>query len=195
MFSSITKRTAVLTLLLSTFWVYQVAILRPGDKELVQRLQQEKLLASSKTQMSTTSQKREGVRKEIWFSEEEARLQYKIESVSSLLTFIPQENKVEVIENLENLKFWMQDKVYKDPSAQQLRFLEAAEGTYRMTSQEFLAHNVKVALFRLPGVELPELTDPRASFLQGIAESVFFSISGKIPEFEAQNFKASLTKG
>lgn len=195
MFSKITRRFSCIFLLIALAWVCHICFVRPGDFKIVKKLKEEKELASSRNTFSATSQKREGVRKEIWFSEEDhMRLQYRIESQGSLLTFIPKENKVDIVENLEKLKFWMQDKLYTNPNMQELRFLEADQGTYRMTSQEFLAQTVSVSLFRLPGNTLPETIDPRSAFLRGLSESILFSISGKMPQFEAQNFKASLNK-
>ncbi len=188
---------SILTLLLITLgWVYQVAFVRPSDYVKIKELKQEREIASSKNSFSTTSQKRKGVRKEIWFSEENAlRLHYRIESESSLLTFLPQDHKIDVIENLEMIKFWMQDKLYPNPvPMQQMRFLEADQGTYRFTSQEFAAETVTVSIFRLPGYELPDQLDLRTAFLRGVAENILFSISGKMPQFEAKNFKASLAK-
>ncbi len=200
MFSKVGRLSALFFLLIGSVWVYQICFLRQSDIEWIKKLKEEKVLADTKNQFSATSQKREGVRKEIWFSEEEGvRLHYKIESASSLLTFAPKENKIDIVENLENLKFWMQDRIYQDPAMQkkmqQVRFLEADHGIYRITSQEFLAESVKVALFRLPNDTLPEIIDPGSAFLHGLSESIFFSISGKMPQFEAHNFRASLIKG
>lgn len=195
MFSKIIWRFSLVFFLLGLGWIAQVCFLRPGDLALVKKLKEEKQLATTRATFSTTSQKRQGVRKEIWFSEEnEIRLHYRIESEGSLLTFIPKENKVDVIENLENLKFWMQDKLHFHPEMQEVRFLEADVGTYRMTSQEFMAETVSVSLFRLPGLVLPEKIDPRSAFLRGVSENILFSISGKTPQFEAQHFKAALNK-
>jgi hypothetical protein len=160
--------------------------------EIIQSLKKEQELAASRGTFSATSQKREGVRKEIWFSQDDhVRLHYRIESKGSLLTFIPKENKVDIIENLDKLKFWMQDKLYVNPEMQEMRFLEADHGIYKMTAQEFFAETVSVSLFRIPGVNLPEKIDPKTAFLRGVSENIFFSISGKTPQFEAENFKAS----
>lgn len=182
--------------LITLGWIYQISFIRPSDYAKVKELKEERQIASSQNNFSTTSQKRKGVRKEIWFSEENAmRLHYRIESDSSLLTFLPQDNKIDVIENLEVIKFWMQDKLYSAPTPmQQMRFLEADQGTYRFTSQEFTAETVAVSIFRLPGYALPDQLDMRSAFLRGIAENILFSISGKMPQFEAKNFKASLAK-
>ncbi|MES2344339.1 MAG: hypothetical protein V4494_00145 [Chlamydiota bacterium] len=193
MFSKITWRFSLVFTLIALLWISQVCFLRSGDLEIIKTLKKEKELATSQGAFSTTTQKREGVRKEIWFSQEDnVRLHYRIESQGSLLTFIPKENKVDIVENLDKLKFWMQDKLYTSPVMQEMRFLEADHGTYRMTAQEFFADTVSVSLFRIPGSDLPEKIDPRAAFLRGVSQNIFFSISGNSPQFEAENFKAHL---
>jgi hypothetical protein len=72
-------------------------------------------------------------------------------------------------------------------------FFEAGEGTYQYTTQEFLAKSVALSLFRLPGHALPISLDINNAFLKGIAQDVSFSVSGKIPQFQAKRFQATLS--
>jgi hypothetical protein len=100
-----------------------------------------------------------------------------------------------VIENLEKIQCWMQDKLFVTPDAskmQQTRFFIADHGTYQYSTQKFLAQTVELSLFRLPGHTLPQTFDPKAAFLKGIAKDVSFSVSGKVPHFQAEQFKAVL---
>ena len=128
--------------------------------------------------ISTTHQQRKNVKKEIYFVQEDnSRLHYRIYSESSLLTMQPQTEgkKIELNEKLEKIKCWMQDKLYySSPGTgpmQQIRFLEAEEGVYCYTSQQFLAQAVALSLFRLPDHDLPK--DIRATpFLKGVAQDV-----------------------
>ncbi len=153
--------------------------------------------ASSNSLFTTTQQQRKGVVKEIWFTQEDnSRLHYRIFSESSLLTIKPEGKSFDLIERLEKIKCWMQDKLY-EPTAgmspmQQIRFLAAEEGIYRYTSQEFLAQSVALSLYKLGGHELPTGTLATKPFLKGIAEDVSFAVSGKTPQFNAKHFKAEL---
>ena len=140
-------------------------------------------------------QKRLGVRKDIWFTQEDqSRLHFRIDSNSSTLTLLPQDDKVDMIENLEGVRCWMQDKLYMTATGpmQQMRYFEAKTGTYQLTSQQFLAHAVHLSLFRLPGSVLPTLLNPKTAFLRGIADDVSFSVAGKSPQFQADRFRATL---
>ncbi len=195
------RRTTLFSLLLlgiiATFWGYFLVHVRSEDITLIKQKISERELATSKSVFSTTQQQRQGVVKEIWFSQEDnSRLHYRISSESSLLTIVPEGKSFDLIEKLEKIKCWMQDKLY-EPSAgvgpmQQMRFLVAQEGLYRYSSQEFLAQTVALSLFRLGGHELPKEIASSQPFLKGIAEDVSFAVSGKSPQFKAKHFKAEL---
>lgn len=178
-------------------WSYFLFHVSSEDIALIKQRINEQELASSKTVFSTTQQQRKGVVKEIWFSQEDgSRLHYRIFSESSLLTIKPEGKSFDLIEKLEKIKCWMQDKLYESSAVagpmQQIRFLAAEEGLYRYTSQEFLAQSVALSLYRLGGHELPKETLMSKPFLKGIAEDVSFAVSGKNPQFKAKHFKAEL---
>lgn len=183
--------------ILTLCWGYSLVCVSQSDVASIKQkiLEQEK--ANSSTFFATTHQERKGVVKEIWFTQEEgSRLHYRIFSESSLLTIKPEGKGFDLIEKLEKIKCWMQDKLY-DPAAgsgpmQQIRFLAAEEGIYRYTAQEFLAQSVALSLYRLGGHELPKTTTGTKPFLQGIAEDVSFAVSGKSPQFKAKHFNAEL---
>ncbi|MBS0604987.1 MAG: hypothetical protein JSS60_08150 [Verrucomicrobia bacterium] len=195
------RRTTTFSLLFlgiaTLVWGLSIARVRPSDIASIKGKIQEQEIASSRNIFSTTQQQRKGVVKEIWFSQEDnTRLHYRIFSESSLLTIKPEGKSFDLIEKLEKIKCWMQDKLY-DPAAgsgptQQIRFLAAEEGLYRYTSQEFLAQSVALSLFRLGGHDLPKETMTTKPFLKGIAEDVSFAVSGKNPQFKAKHFKAEL---
>ncbi len=178
--------------------LYQLAWVRDGDITRFDELVKERKLASSEVQMPT-NQQRKGVCKEIWFSQDDAsRLHYKIKSDGSLLTLIPIKNKFEVVEVLSGIKCWMQDKLYEENQThmpmQQSRYIEAEEGQYRYTTQEFTANGVTLSLFRLPGHALPQEMNNENAFLCGIASDISVLFSGKTPQFQAGHFQATMVK-
>ncbi len=157
------RRTTLFCLLslgiLTLLWGLTTLRIRPSDVSHFKKRFKQEETAASKNLFSTSQQERHGVVKEIWFSQEDkSRLHYRISSESSLLTILPEGNNFDLIEKLEKIKCWMQDKL-SDPGAgavrQQVRFLAAEEGLYRYASQEFLAQSVALSLFRLNGHELP----------------------------------------
>lgn len=194
-------RKATITCLLffgvfTLLWGYSLFHVTANDIAKVKKQLSAQELASSKSAFATTQQQRKGVVKEIWFSQEDnSRLHYRIFSESSLLTIKPEGNSFDLIEKLEKIKCWMQDKLYAPAAGgspmQQIRFLAAEEGLYRYTSQEFLAQSVALSMYRTPGHELPKAMTSKP-FLKGIAEDVSFAVSGKSPQFKAKHFKAEL---
>lgn len=186
--------TVVMGLFL-TLGIIKLCVITESDISLYKAklAQYQQMIAQSSS--DSASQTREGVRKDIWFSQDnDLRLQYRIESDSSILTLVPEKGKLDIVENLSNIRCWMQEKLTQTPAGatQQLRYLQAAEGIYRLSKQNFFASSVTLSLFRLPGHELTTPTNTSQAFLKGQAEDISFSVSGKTPHFEARHFNASL---
>jgi hypothetical protein len=108
----------------------------------------------------------QGVRKDIWFSQEDgSRLHTRIES-QSLFTLHPKGNRLEVVEELQ--KNPLLDKtastlLQERAPMQQMRYLEADTGTYLYSTQQFIAQSVAISL----SVSWPRLSleqDPSSAF-------------------------------
>lgn len=198
MFQRVTLYNFIGFAFLIIIWGILFVRVRPRDIETCRRLQLQDKIASSQGLLNMTHQQRKNVKKDIYFVQEDnTRLHYRIHSQSSLLIVQPRDGgkKIELNEKLEKIKCWMQDKLYYASSGespmQQIRFLEAEEGLYCYTSQQFIAQSVALSLFRLPDHNLPQ--ELRAMpFLKGLAQDVSFAVSGKTPSFKAQHFKAEL---
>lgn len=191
------KIFSVLLGVLALSWVVWKVVPSHNDLIFAQLAAQGQQNLSSRQIFQTAQQERKGVVKELWFSQEDhSRLHYRIASESSVLTLKPEEKKWDLIEKLENLQCWMQDKLY-DPTVQnvggqQVRFLRAAEGVYHFSSQEFFAQSVALSLYRLDGQVLPKEFGGQKPFLHGVAEDVSFAISDHQPRFNARFFKADI---
>jgi len=178
-------------------WIYQIAILRNKDIEFYREMTQKKEIASS-NDPAPTNQERKQVRKDIWFSQDDSsRLHYQIASEQSQLTLSPMKNKFEIIEALQDIKCWMQDKLFteEEQPMQQTRYIEADTGLYRYTTQEFTANGVTLSLFQLPGHLLPDQPkEDSDAFLRGVAHDISFTLGGKTPQFQAQQFQVEVMK-
>jgi len=184
---------------LVTLWIFQMTWMRDVDIEKYKQLIRKREIASSAAHMPT-NQLRKGVQKDIWFSQDgSARLHYEIFSESSLLTLTPVDNHFEIIESLEGIRCWMQDKLITDEGGlhptQQARLIEAEKGVYRHMKQEFIANDVNLSLFRLEGHSLPKTALPRKdAYLTGVAQNISFLFGGKTPKFQANQFQAAVVK-
>jgi hypothetical protein len=196
------KKILVASLLLTGvagLWLLQLVYLRSSDVTRYKEIIRKREIASSQSS-NASQQRRKQVRKDIWFSQDQcSRLHYRISSEGSLLTLTPVKNRFEVVESLQGLKCWMQDKLMTDDldesTSQQARLIEADSGTYCHTHQEFVANGVQISIFQLEGHQLPKepISKDRA-FLQGIAHDISFQFSGKTPQFQAKNFQATVVK-
>ncbi len=196
MFRKVSWISGAIVSLFFVFWLGHTCLVTQKDLSLYCKYLEKQKQLSSQSLAETSRQTREQVQKDIWFSQESAtRLHYKIESQSSELVLVPTKNKFEIIENLRNMKCWMQEKVYDSSSGtpmQQIRFIKADEGVYRYNQQELVANTVSLSLFRLPGSELSTDLPSQKAFLRGIAKDVTLTVSGKTPQFNARDFKATL---
>lgn len=174
-------------------WIFQVAVVRASDISHYRDIVRQREIASSDVP-SQTNQHRKQVRKDIWFSQNDgSRLHYQIASAGSLLSLTPVDNKFDIVESLQGVRCWMQDKLSGD--GQQARLIEAETGLYRYTTQEFTANSVLLSLFKLPGHVLPlEPLETDEPFLSGIAQDISVIFSGKTPQFQADNFEATVVK-
>ncbi len=156
---------------------------------------QEQEVATSKSAFATTQQQRKGVVKEIWFTQEDnSRLHYRIFSESSLLTIKPEGNSFDLIEKLEKIKCWMQDKLY-EPSG--WSWTDAADPISRRgrrtiplyASQEFLAQSSPFPCFDLSGHELPKEMMTSSHSSKGLQKMSLLLSRGK-----ARSSKPSILK-
>lgn len=142
-----------------------------------------------------TKQERSGVVKDLWISDKKmGRLHHHIESPQSILTAIPSGNRIELIEQMSDMKCYFQEKVETDgpSSTQHIRYLHSDEGTYRYGDQCFNADAVFLALYQVPGKILTTNLNIEEAFLQGIAQKVSLSFSKGSPNFHADKFKAQV---
>jgi len=195
MFAKTARNVSLILVLVSCLFFGYTCIGSKRDRDNFLRKYQQK---KRETQgLKNCYQLREGVRKDIWFAEEnKMRLHNRIESNFSKLTLLPREEKIDIIESMYNIKGWIQEKLYREGPimSQQLRYFEADHGIYRYIPQTFETGNLSLSLYKLPGNELPSSCNPKDAFLRGVAQEASLKISGKVPLFEAKQFQASVTK-
>jgi hypothetical protein len=162
------------------------------DVKRYMRLAKRDAIAKSLSQVEQT---RKNVVKDLYVTTEDGiRLHHRVTSDSSALVIKPRNHKFDIVENLHAMQCLLQDKLYKEKgnSMQQLRFLHAASGLYHFHTHEFSVHEATLSFVRTNGTDLPAPKDLPPPFLQGKAAEVFFVLSGKIPQFTAQQFVATL---
>lgn len=188
--------SAFLILGAGTLWIGYLCHFKGSSISETQRIRLKQSLADSS--IATATQTRKQVRKDIWISGlGHQRLQNRIESEFSVLTLQPKKNSMQIIEQLQNVQCWSQEKLYTANRAPlyQMRFLKAREGTYKYETQTFEASKASLALYKIPGISLTTNLQNHQAFLQGTAEEISFAVQSGIPCFQAHQFKASLSSG
>lgn len=158
----------------------------------------QELLESSQAEqnllLNYSEQTRKSVAKEIWY-QESSLLYYRIQSAESQLFFFHQEGAIEVVEELENVRCFMQESLYHDKETgkpmQLVRYLEAEKASYNYNTQIFVAKDVKLWRYRLEGHDPVSAFEGLSPLLSGTARTVEFNFKGKKPDFHAQQFRAT----
>lgn len=73
---------------------------------------------------------------------------------------------------------------------QEIRFIRAKKALYDYNDNQFLANDVYIYHYTVPGHELVEELDDFAPLMSGRADAVEFSLMGHSPHFQARHFKA-----
>lgn len=143
---------------IGSLWLVKLIYLSSEDRIKYQKLLHAGRAIAKATKSEQTHQTRGGVRKDLWLSQQDrTRLHHRIDSKSSVLTLLPIGDKVDIIENLQQIKCWMQDKLYAQGNVamQQMRFFEADQGIYQHSTQRFAANSVILSLFGFEGCSFP----------------------------------------
>lgn len=135
-------------------------------------------------------QLRSGVQKDIWTLDGSERPHARILSKDSELTIRQNKGKFTADETLHSLTCWIQEGIDRTQEIQQIRHCLADEGLYSFPSHEFLAKNVHLSFYRIPGFELPKTAPTHRPYLKGIAREATFRTSSKIPTFTAYHLQA-----
>ena len=183
------QRTAILTLLLF------LALMGGAFYHVVKQTESHSRLGQrddfSPTSPCPTKQIRTDVQKDLWIFNEGFRLHHRMESPRSILTIYPKGDRCELVEEMQDMKCYLQENVQMEGrSMQQIRFIASASGTYYYSNQYFDAHQVFLALFRIPGNRLETELDFNEAFLKGVAQDVLLSFAEAPPHFQAKKFKA-----
>lgn len=149
----------------------------------------------SKAHHSPVEQLREGIQKDIWYTENKIRKHMKLCSERSKLTLLLESGKLNLLESLSDLDCWVQDQLYFDSMnnpRQKVRHFTSESGTYSFPSHRFVTESVALDFSDEPGHDLPTNMEAFQPFIYGVAKQVSFDLSGKEPSFSAKHLKVHL---
>lgn len=168
----------------------------------------------------TAKQQRTNVQKDILLTQGADRLLVHLTSTDSVLVLDRQENKMEIIEKMDNVKCVMQEELFyvlpdgrevirrSDgnlvlreagdliPDAegmqpmQHVRYMEADHATYYYKNDNVIADHVKISRYTVSGHGLVTNFAFDKPSMTGLADNVEFSLKGPEVQFTAHRFKA-----
>lgn len=166
-------------------------------KRLIQQTKEENVEAA------THKQNRQGVRKDLFVSHPDHRLQAMLTCPVSELTLTHGKGEAEVVENLKKFQCLMQEELYyidsegrKMPRGnigkpmQIVRDFNALSGSFYYQRQMLIAERVFVSRYILPGHSLPELIKDAQPTMKGVARSSELNFGSGF-KFKAENLKAT----
>lgn len=137
-------------------------------------------------------QVKKGILKELWVIKEGNPLHIRLKSDDALLTVERKHGKSEVVEEMKNLVCLMQEEVSSLENTQVVQKIVAAKAIYLYRSDSFLADNVLMTRYKIPGTTLPEDIVDQKPLFKGIASKVRFHIKTDGMEFQASNIQAEM---
>lgn len=145
-----------------------------------------------KKQSHAHQQTRYQVSKQIFYQQDQQRLQSRLTSQQSELMLQQKEDKTELVEHFKDVTCMMQEEFVKDemPFKQLVRCLKAREATYGYQSGQFEAEEVELARYLIPGHQWPFSVESFQPFFQGKSQKVEFSFL-QDSQFKAQGLQAT----
>lgn len=174
-------------------WSWFFLRVRPVDRSKVLNLLERQI--QSKTGFLSANQTRLKVTKDIWLTQDDnSRLHHRIASKSSLLVLKPNEGKLKLIEELDQINCLMQERIYYSNglAMQQVRLLEANSGEYHFSEKQLLSQGVSISVYKLNTHTLPQKILLTSPIFSGNAENISLITSGKTPELQAKGFIAHM---
>jgi len=152
----------------------------------------------------TTTQERQGVSKDILFTDNGKRLQMRLRSEQAEMALHRHDERTEIVEHMTRVKCYLQENlIFLMPDGSEVNalvegaqpvqvvlFLEADKASYNYKSDLFTGNTVNVTRYWAEGHTLDETAHPLKTLINGIADSVEFSLAGKGTHFKADGFKA-----
>lgn len=137
-------------------------------------------------------QSRQSVQKDFFFPRDGERLQFRLMSESGNLYFVQEEEKNALREEMDQVRGIFQEQFFMKNGEvfQQIENFQAAHATYNYGNQTFLANDVLITQFQIPGTRLMVDFGSYPPVVQGNASQMDIDFSGGHPQLTLRHFKA-----
>lgn len=139
-------------------------------------------------------QHRNNVSKQILFLKDHDRLQWRLNSEGSELSFDQHDDSLELIEKFKGIHCVMQEKLADEGDRQFIRTLTAQDAVYHYKNKELLADNAIVDRYMVPGITWIDSFKEYTPVMTGKADKIELSFKYSQPAFRALKFQATINR-
>jgi hypothetical protein len=178
-----------ITCFLFTLYILKtLLILHPSDKINYRQILQKKdaTLPSSLTRLPSYNDGT-GIKKEFWIVNDNYERSYSLlESATSKIALLQNLGKIELIENLEDIKCYI-----KEEDRQYYRYFTSDSGSYLLPSHTFSIDNVSFGYFSNDTFCYPTNCDFKKAYFYGTTKTATLSLIKEKPQIEIKNINAT----
>ncbi len=133
--------------------------------------------------------------KDLWVNKNGKRFHYHLESPISRIILKHEEDGTEIIEEMEDMRLWIQDRIVTSPRPlQEIRFIQSPLSTFHFSNQELKTQKSFIALYTTPGKDLSLHLKPELVSLRGRADTFDISVDNDGVKFSAKGFTAQINE-
>ncbi len=197
----------VIVLGLIVFWSCFLREDPLGYQEIMERANPAVSLESARSYRA--SQSRKGVQKRVWQVKGGLRLEARVDCDETDLVYEQEGEKQAIVEHMKGVVCVIQEEqFFADASGRRILAIEGFAGEpakrqtvrlvvadtakYHYSSETLQADHVKMALYTIPGHELPGSLEGFKPSMEGEAETLNLTIIEKELKFKADKFKGSI---
>ncbi|MFA6118461.1 MAG: hypothetical protein WCT85_03755 [Parachlamydiales bacterium] len=136
----------------------------------------------------TAHQIRKDVKKDLYIIDNSSRNHYIVSSNESEIFLNKKNQKYELIENLNNIKFLCYENV-EDQNSGQIKDISAQSGIYYFPAHKLNLKNIDLSFYNITNSIDSYVS--RNPFFTGMAKELFFSVNKKKPVIEVKSFEGS----
>lgn len=146
-----------------------------------------------KATLEVILQQAQGETKDLWMQKNGKRLHFHLESPKTRLIMKHVNEKHTLVEELEEMRLWMQDKLpSSEHKNQQIRFIRSPFSTFDFSTQTLATENTFIAIYTTPGEELSFYLRPQQISLKGTADRFEVELGKDGLSCKAKGFKGEI---
>lgn len=131
--------------------------------------------------------------RDLWVADKHHRFQTHIDTPSTRLILQSSQGNTTLLEEMDSIKLWSQDRFTSFPKMQQqIRFLQAKKGSLDLTSTYLHTQESFIALYTTPGSRLYTHLKPANILMEATADTFDLTLGKQGIDISAEGFTAQV---